>query len=60
MESFLNIMRKYTVTNHQDFHLLKEITKILMLDNKIIQMHSRKFVIAAMYILVNSQGVTDN
>ena len=31
-----------------------------MLNNKIVQMNSRKFVIAAVYIMVNTQGVDDN
>ena len=60
MESFLNILKKYISTGSQDFHILKEITKIVMLNNKIVQLNSRKFVIAAVYIMVNTQGIDDN
>lgn len=60
MESFLNIMKKYISTGQQDFHILKEITKILILDNNVVRYNSRNFIIAAVYILVNCQGVVDN
>jgi hypothetical protein len=60
LESFLNILKVYVQTNEPDFHIVKEISKIICLDDPNINQMAKNFLIAQIYILVNTQGTTNN
>jgi hypothetical protein len=60
MESFLNILKSYVESNDPDFHILKEISKIICLDDVNVSKVAKNFLIAQIYILVNTQGTTNN
>lgn len=47
-------------SNQPDFHIVKEISKIICLDNPKIAKVAKNFLIAQTYILVNTQGISNN
>ena len=60
MESFLNILKRYIENESPDFYLVKEISKIICLENDRITKVSKNFLVAQIYILVNCLGSHDN
>jgi hypothetical protein len=56
--SFLAILKNYIATKKQDYYILREILKVIMLEPKtcpIIDANSRNLLLAIICILVNSQ-----
>jgi hypothetical protein len=60
VESFLNMLKAYVESNEPDFHIVKEISKIICLDVPVIIRTAKQFLVAQIYILVNTQGVSNN
>jgi hypothetical protein len=47
-------------SNEPDFHIVKEIAKIITLDDQHISQMAKNFLVAQIYILVNTQGTSNN
>ena len=58
LDSFLNMLKKY-VDELPDYHILDEISKILVLKNQQIISVAKNFLLAEIFILVNNQGTSD-
>lgn len=60
IESFSNILKKYITTKKPDFHILKEIIKIALLNNPIIERCADSLIVATTLVLLGSLDVDDN
>ena len=60
MESFLNMLKLYVENGEPDFHIVKEVSRIICLETDIITKHSKSFLVAQIFILVNTQGTPNN
>ena len=60
VESFLNMLKLYVENGEPDFHIVKEVSRIICLQTDIITKHSKSFLVAQIFILVNTQGTPNN
>ena len=60
MDSFLNILKSYADSREPDFHVLKEISCITSIEESKVSALVKKFLVAQVYILVTSQGTSNN
>ena len=60
MDSFLNILKSYADSREPDFHVLKEISCITSIEEAKVSAIAKKFLVAQVYILVTSQGTSNN
>lgn len=54
------MLKLYVENNEPDFHIVKEVSKIVSLDNLMVSKQAKNFLVAQVYIMVNTQGTPNN